>query len=131
MIKPTPITKAAIDWNEAVKFIETQLGYDLRDASGKADHFVNWCRRHNKDNAGSNQEEQKQWSEYVTAPDGQQREPEYRDYWHFLIDHCDIHNGGSFIIYSWLLDDCEPWQEAITQAFLDHFGDECEFWTDW
>lgn len=63
--------------------------------------------------------------------EGHNPDVEYRDYWHFLVDNCDIQNDSKFWLTSDLLENCEPWQAEITQAFIDEFGDECEFWTNW
>lgn len=62
--------------------------------------------------------------------DGHNVNVEYRDYWHLLCDNCEISNGGTIFIESHLLG-AEPWQDEITQAIIDEFGDECEFWTEW
>lgn len=55
---------------------------------------------------------------------------EYRDYWHFVIDRHDyITNGSEFEITSDMLDG-EDWQNEITQAFIDEFG-ETSYWVEW
>ncbi len=127
MLKPTPITKSAVDWSEAEKWIGQQLDYDIRDTLDWKSHYDNWCDR----NGLPDGNDQQQYSQYKSAEDGEQDCPEYRDYWHFLIEHRSVHNGGTVLVGSDLLEDCEPWQAEITQAFIDHFGDDCEFWTDW
>lgn len=54
---------------------------------------------------------------------------EYRDFWHFLIDHCDIHNGCQ--IWMPTPEKCnKDWQNVILQAFLDEFG-EGPYWVSW
>jgi len=128
MQKPTPLTKSAIDWSEAKEWIDQQLGYDIRDALDVKSYYGNWCDRNGLEPDGNDQQ---QYAQYKSAEDGERNRPEYRDYWHFLIDRRDIHDGGCVGVGSDLLEDCKPWQAEITQAFIDHFGDECEFWTDW
>ena len=56
---------------------------------------------------------------------------EYRDYWHYLIDcHNHITNGCCFQITSDMLEDGKDWQNEITQAFIDEFG-ETSYWVEW
>lgn len=58
------------------------------------------------------------------------RDVEYRDYWHFVIDRHDyITNGSEFEITTDMLDG-EDWQNEITQAFIDEFG-ETSYWVEW
>ena len=128
MKKPTFLTKSAIDWNEAKEWIDQQLGYDIRDTLDVGSHYENWCGRNG---FKSSSDDQQQYSQYKSAEDGERDCPEYRDYWHFLIECRSIHDGGTVVMGSDLLEDCESWQAEITQAFIDHFGDDCEFWTDW
>lgn len=127
MDKPKLIAKFAIDWNDAQKWIEEQLGYDIRDTLKSAEHYGLWCLRHSLEPDGSSQE---QYAAYKAAPDGDGECPEYRDYWRFIIHREDVHNGGMIMVSSDLLEDCEPWQAEITQAFIDEFG-ETYYWTDW
>lgn len=128
MIKPKKTRRSAVDYFQAAAFIEDKLGYKLRDTLDSKTHFIKWCKAHKIKPDGSSQE---QWKQYEEAPDGNKLRPEYRDYWHFLGDRCDIHNGGAMWIYRELLEDSKPWQAEITQAFIDEFGDGCMFWTEW
>lgn len=62
--------------------------------------------------------------------DGKSRDVEYRDYWHFIISRHDyITNGSEFEITIDMLDG-EDWQNEITQAFIDEFG-ETSYWVEW
>lgn len=102
MDKPTPKQREPLlDFFECQKFIEDKLGYDIRDVLG----------RHKND---------------MTS----REEVEYWDYWHFLIDNISIHNGCVISIPYGLLECGTDWQNKITQAFLDEFG-EAEYWVEW
>lgn len=126
--KPTETAKTAIDWMAARQWIEQDLGYDLCDTLKSSEHYDEWCRKHSEDPATGSRE---QYARYVAAEDGNAQRPDYRDYWHFLTERCDIHNGGIVMIGLDLLESCEPWQADITQAFITEFGDECEYWVEW
>lgn len=102
MNKPTPYVKEAIDYGEAAKWVGDKLGYDIRD--------VNSC------------------SDYDFADPNR---PKYLDYWHYIINNQEVHNGGTIYIDKYMLEFGEDWQNKITQCFIDEFGDEQEYWTDW
>lgn len=68
---------------------------------------------------------------------GKMRDVKYLDFWHFMIDMFDIHNG-CFITLSddYIIDNekIEPWQKEINDIFLDEFGGknrEATFWVSW
>lgn len=132
--KPQPTIRAFIDYHKAASFIEAKLGYPLRDTlglfgkNGKG-HFVEWCERHGEKAEANNQN---QFARYKDAPDGECAAPEYRDYWHFLCDNCcNLKNGGIITIGSYLLEFGQPWQNEITQTFINEFGDNCEYRVEW
>ncbi len=58
-------------------------------------------------------------------------ECEYRDYWHFLCDQMEVHNGSEITIGSDLLGCGTDWQDEITRAFIAEFGDGAEYWVEW
>lgn len=130
-MKPKPVRRRAVDYDEAEKYIEAKLGYPLRDTlglySGSKGHYVAWCEKHGEEDDMLSQD---QYARYRDAPDGEATAPEYRDYWHFLVDRCEVRNGGTVRISSDLLESSAPWQQEITRAFIEEFG-ECEFWTEW
>ena len=118
----------AIDYSEAARWVEGKLGYPLRDNLLSFGHYNAWCLVHGEEPTPSNKE---QYARYVTADDGQRVRPEYRDYWHFLVNRLDVDNGCVITITAELLEDCEPWQQEITRAFISEFGDGCEYWVEW
>jgi len=102
MLKPTPKNRASIlDYNECARYIKYKLGYDIRDTLGVFRHRM-----------GTNK-------------------LEYRDWWHFLIDHIEVHNPCEITIGSDLLEYGNKWQNEITQAFIDNFGDNVEYYVSW
>lgn len=57
---------------------------------------------------------------------------EFKCFWHFITDVCEIHNGCEFYMplpgdYE---DDEEPWVTEILEAFLDEFG-EGPYYVSW
>lgn len=125
--KPQPKSRTGIDYNEAENWVGKKLGYKLRDAAGHLPHYGKWCRAHGERPLSNSQE---QFKRYMKAPDGDKACPPYRDYWHFLVDSLQPSRGGSITIGSDLLG-AEPWQDEITKAFIEEFGDNKRFFTDW
>ena len=104
MDKPQPKHREPVlNFSECQKYIEYKLGYDIRDVLGKFEMK----------------------SGRMTS-----KEVEYWDWWHFLTDRVDIHNPCTITIDHYLLEDGNEWQNKITQAFLDEFG-ETEYWVEW
>lgn len=126
--KPIPKTLSVIDYNKAASFIEQKLGYPLRDTLHSHEHFGKWCKSIGIVPDGSSQD---QYRQYRQSPDGEAACPAYRDFWHFLCDHCDPKNGGTICISSDLLHVADPWQGEIVIAFIEEFGDDCEYLTEW
>lgn len=59
------------------------------------------------------------------------KEVEYRDFWHFIGDNCEPHNGSIICIGSELKDGAKNWQKEIIDAFVEQFGDDQEYWVEW
>jgi len=55
----------------------------------------------------------------------------YLDWWHFLCNHRDIGNPCDITISNDLLDYGKPWQNEITQAFIDEFGEDAVYHVWW
>jgi len=99
MKKPKAQKIERLDYDECQKYISHKLGYNLRDTLGM---FKG--KKHNS-------------------------KVEYRDFWHFLCDHCEIHNGSEF--YMPTSDEAtEEWQKPILEAFNEEFG-EGPYWVWW
>ena len=56
---------------------------------------------------------------------------EYRNWWHFLIDHRSINNPCVITIASDLLGCGNDWQNEITKVFINEFGKDVEYWVEW
>jgi hypothetical protein len=97
--KPKKHTMEYFDYHEVAQYVESVLGYEIRDTLGK-------FSKGNKD-------------------------AEYRDFWHWLINKVDISNG-SFDYMPFLSDyeDCEDedmipeWVKPILKVFNEVIGEE-------
>lgn len=54
---------------------------------------------------------------------------EYRDFWHFILDRRDIHNGCEFRMPS-PTEAKKDWQKVILEEFHKEFG-EGPYWVEW
>lgn len=90
------------DYHACAERINTKLGYNIRDVLGK---FIG-----NKENCDN---------------------IEYRDWWRFLLEHRNINNPCNIFIGSDLLECGNEWQNIITQAFINEFGDNTEYYVSW
>jgi hypothetical protein len=79
--------------------------------------------------------EQKSASEFYN--DLMKSEPPYQDFWHFVCDQTEIHNGGTFVMSDEWMDCAEDWQKEILERYLSEFGTnsygcrEIEFEVSW
>lgn len=106
MEKPTKKPqKSVLNWNECVRYLEHKYKIDIRDYKGR---FKGG--KHNPD-------------------------VEYCDFWHWFLDHNDIHNGCyAYLGFDWLDDTKTPdWIKEIITLFKNEFfeGDDLEFWVEW
>jgi hypothetical protein len=113
-IKPKKQTKEYWDWRSVQKYVEAKYKICMEDYGGKFK------------NSKVNEE----------AP--------YLDFWHWILDRCDIHNGcyTTFYIKEWLdekadgdeLDEyvAPDWVKEILQLIYDEFGEmEMEVYIWW
>jgi len=127
--KPVLRTRRAFDFEECTRWVEKRLGYNLRDTLGSNQHYSDWCKMIGEETFVCSQE---QYKRYKNHPDGSCKRPEYRDHWHFLEEHLEgLSNGSEISIGSWLLEFGNEWQTKITQAYIDEFGDNATYWTEW
>ena len=109
--KPEQKTRVAYHYNECRDWLQEQYGYDERDYAGK-------------------------WSWATGAAKMDESRP-YQDFWHFVCDIADVHNGCYIVMDEGWLEDAEPWQAEIVNRYLEHFGRVvdgvrlAEFWVEW
>ena len=99
--KPKLQSRKAYEYSDCAKWVEQKLGYDIRNTLGNR------------------------------SPEGFKERREYRDWWHFIIDYLDVRNGCYISIEKDLLENGNNWQNEITQAFIDEFGEDAEYWVWW
>lgn len=63
------------------------------------------------------------------------KDAEYQNYWHFMLDCFQINNGAIIreVYFSDMIDCCDhEWQKEITQFFINEFGEgPFNLLTDW
>ena len=99
MNKPQPKSITAYDFNQCTEYIEKKYKIDTRDYASK--HKGN--------------------GEYELLT-------EYQDFWHWIINNHDIHNGCYFWLSRNDIEDGETptWVIDIIDLYLKEFGDEKE-----
>jgi len=127
-VKPQPKSRSVFDYQECSMWIEQQLGYQLRDTLSSQQHFDCWCRLVGEEPRRLDNE---LYARYVAHPQGKAAQPEYRDYWHFLVDHKQVNNPCEITIGDELLQDGTAWQNDITRAFIAEFGNNVRYWVEW
>jgi len=101
MKKPQIRSKQYYDYNECAKYVAYKLGIkDLDDCLGK----------------------------FQGKYDDEKNKLEYRDFWHYICQTHEIHNGCEFNI--WEDDYAESWQQEIINCFLAEFG-EGPYFVSW
>jgi len=101
MKKPKKRKIEHLNYHECAEYIESKLGYDLRDVNGR-------------------------WK-----GEGSPKEVEYRDFWHFICDTQEVHNPCYIYINNDLKDRAKDWQCVIIDAFVKEFGEDTEYWVEW
>ena len=125
--KPKKHTKSRYDYHECVHFLERKYKYEERDYAGRGKFHIKIQKETDKKFGD------KSW--YAVAPKDatpnqlaaiqyhaelRKNEPPYLDFWHFIIDHCNIMgNGCDFTMYVELMDSAEPWQKEILQHYSE------------
>lgn len=91
-----------LHWREVHAYIEHLTGRDIHDwknTHGSNNHYRQWCDSKGygvKDSDGDDRGTSKTWyAEYTTDPDGQAAQPEYCNYWHWILDVCCVSNGAT------------------------------------
>jgi hypothetical protein len=146
MKKPSPKQrKSVLDYSECARFIEAKHGVNLGDFANSFSQFDEWVKSSGEKKTTCAQgcsdaymkAHQQQYARYKAAVAyGNVIERPYQDFWHWIVDHCYVQNGGTIALSKDDLESCdEDWQRTILQWFLDEWGKgknrECEFLTEW
>jgi hypothetical protein len=141
--KPQKTKRSAYDYNECSNYLQKKYGYNERDYAGKHKYW-NVCKRKTNKKFGNNgwydtkpadmtpeQTEAHQYYNELLS-----KEPEYQDFWHFIIENYEIHNGCYFIMTKDLYEkEIKDWQKEILGYFFDEFDPkntgEIEFFVCW
>lgn len=105
--KPRKKSRSDYDWNDIVDYIQKKYGKDIRDWAGKY----------------SNKSKHKKSEEI-----------EYQDFWLFMCDVCEIHNGSVVWLFpgDWAEDEtCPPWRKEICKILVKEFGFEFQAYVSW
>jgi len=106
MKKPRKQIKTAWDYHEIVNYVQQKHNVDLRDFAGKfhgIHSFDAWCdsKGYGKiDPEGKTRGSSQVWcaEHKVDIERGHWYEPPYQDFWHWLLDVCEIRNGCYFYL---------------------------------
>lgn len=102
--KPRKKSRSAFEWSDIVEYIQKKYGKDVRD----------WAGRYSKKKRNES--------------------AEYQDFWHFICDKCEVHNGATIWLfpYDWMEEEgCEDWKKEICQILVDEFGSDFEAFVSW
>lgn len=103
--KPTPKKATKLDYHDMIEYLEKKYNFKSRGFTGipsqiqdRDRHFYNWCDKHKlgqKDSKGKDRgSSQEFFKMYQVAEDGEKVLPPYMDYWHYLCDINEPHNGS-------------------------------------
>jgi len=136
MEKPQQHAIKAWDYREIVDYIQNKHGVDLRDYAGKfsgKNSFGSWCDSKGYgqiDPDGKNRGESHIWCREFNqdVAEGKWIESPYLDFWHWIMDVCEIHNGCYFHvpIDYWknrTIPENKKWIAEILKMF-EEFADE-------
>jgi hypothetical protein len=123
--------------------LEKKYGYEERDYAGKGKYLDGCIKRvikelgdngwHLTSERDANPEQLKSMRRYEQLLNNK---PEYQDFWHFLLDHHEIYNGGFFTMNKdILMEEADDWQKEILQHYFGEFDPsnkgEIEFYVSW
>jgi hypothetical protein len=99
-VKPVKVRKKVMkvyDFHDLTKEVERRAGKSVRDWAGR------WDKKYGT-------------KAFEATP--------YQDFWHFICDNFEIHNGATeWMDFDELLKDCdEDWQKEVCQLYIDVAG---------
>jgi len=129
MDKPVKKTREAFDYHECRDYLQDKYQYSERDYAG---HFGEPAQNSPAVAAAPiEKNESVAWDE---------ERPPYWDFWHFVIDHTEMHNGTYITMSEEWLPMATDWQKEIIQHYIDEFAEpathdeecrEVEFYVEW
>lgn len=143
MTKPKPITRTSLDYNECADYIDKKYKIKQRDYLGKFAYYDTAKKetiKKFKDDSWYNiipadmNEQQKAASDYYDDL-LKKHQPKYLDFWHWVVDNYEIHNG-CYITFSRETYDAikEDWVKTIYGYYLTEFENkngEIDFRVEW
>jgi hypothetical protein len=109
LVKPTIKIRSSWNYNEVIRYVEQKYGFNSNDYGNR---FRNSLKG---------------------KPTKVDKDVPYLDFWHWLLERCQINNGVtiSFYIKDWLKEECgddewaiKPWIKEILQYIYDEFGED-------
>ena len=132
MDKPKKKVREYYDYHECSKFLEEKYKYQERDYLGRWS-FQRECvdavnkkygkSWYNKSASMFDEQERKASDEYDKLMESQ---PEYKDFWHWVVDRYEVHNGGKITFTEGYADKEEEFIKTIYNYYMTEFGEDGE-----
>lgn len=99
LAKPEPAAKGGrISYNAMMAYLEQKYGFNSQDFFNRHDYYYVWCAKHGEKKYPKEvSEQQRIFREFNEAPDGAAIEPEYANFWHWMLD---LQRGDSGVFKS-------------------------------
>lgn len=130
MNKPEKQTKSFYDYHQCSSFLEKKYGYNERDYAGNRKYEAEAKKSTDQKFGDSSwysaipvDMNPKQKEAYTFYQELMKSQPEYLNFWHWVVDHHDIHNGCE-IVFSNEGYECieEDWVKEIYKHYMDEFS---------
>ena len=147
MKKPQKQTHSYYDYLKCKEYLEKKYGYNERDCANQSGYHKKIVDEITKKYGGDgfytkvladmDELEKKAHEEFVKLDD---KEQPYQDFWHWVLEYHDVHNGGHITFSADMLDGNYyfqgKWEFArkIFQYYIDEFADEegeIDFLVEW
>ena len=88
LTKPEPAAKGGrISYYDMMAYLEQKYGFKSGDFFNSHDYYYVWCAKHGEKKYPKEvSEQQRIFREFNEAPDGAAIEPEYANFWHWMLD---------------------------------------------
>lgn len=132
MGKPEKRVKEYYNYNDCRNFLQEKYGYQERDYLGTRS-FERGCADtvnrkygkswYNKSASMFNEQERKASDEYMKLMESQ---PAYKDFWHWVTDRYEVHNGGEITFNEGDADEAEDFVKTIFNYYMKEFSENGE-----